>query len=72
MPKAGPIKHRDLIRYLRKLGWEGPYAGGKHEYMVKGQKRLALPNPHQREISQALLAKVLQQAGVSTTDWEKL
>jgi len=36
MPKAGPIKHRDLIRYLRKLGWEGPYAGGKHEYMVKG------------------------------------
>ena len=36
MPEAGPIKRRDLIRYFRKLGWEGPYAGGKHEYMVKG------------------------------------
>jgi hypothetical protein len=50
MPPLGPIKRRDLIRYLRKLGFEGPYAGGKHQYMVRGEVKLALPNPHQGDI----------------------
>jgi len=36
MPTLRPIKRRDLIRYLRELGFEGPYAGGKHEYMGYG------------------------------------
>ena len=27
MPEFGPIGRRDLIRYLRKLGFEGPYSG---------------------------------------------
>ena len=39
MPPIGPIKRTDLIRYLRMLGFEGPYAGGKHQYMIKGTLR---------------------------------
>ena len=35
MPPLAPIKRRDLIRKLRTFGFEGPYAGGKREYMVK-------------------------------------
>jgi hypothetical protein len=31
MPRFGPIKRRRLIRYLRELGFEGPYVGGKHQ-----------------------------------------
>jgi len=50
MPPVGPIKRADLIRYLRKLGFEGPYGGGKHQYMVRGELKLALPNPHQGDI----------------------
>ena len=46
MPSFGPIKRKDLIRYLKELGFEGPYSGGKHQYMVREQIRLALPNPH--------------------------
>lgn len=45
MPQVGPIKRRDLIRYLRQLGFEGPYAGGNHQYMVRGQLRLFIPIP---------------------------
>ena len=37
MPAFGPIKRSDLIRNLRKLGFEGPYTGGKHQYMVRGE-----------------------------------
>ncbi|MBE9103341.1 type II toxin-antitoxin system HicA family toxin [Vacuolonema iberomarrocanum] len=72
MPPFGPIKRRDLIHYLKMLGFEGPYAGGKHQYMVKETLRLTIPNPHQGDISRALLAKILRQGGISRTDWEAL
>ncbi len=72
MPPFGPIKRRDLIRYLKKLGFEGPYVGGKHQYMVRGEVKLALPNPHQGDISRDLLARILKQAGIEREEWEKL
>ncbi len=72
MPHFGPIKRRRLIRYLKELGFEGPYAGGKHEYMVKGELRLALPNPHQSDIGRDLLARILRQAGIDRDEWEQL
>jgi hypothetical protein len=37
VPAFGSIKRSDLIRNLRKLGFEGPYTGGKHQYMVRGE-----------------------------------
>ena len=37
MPPFGPIQRLDLIRNFKKLGFEGPYAGGKHQYMIQGQ-----------------------------------
>ena len=35
MPKLAPIKRKDLIYYLRQLGFDGPYPGGNHQYMKK-------------------------------------
>lgn len=72
MPPIGPIKRTDLIRYLRTLGFEGPYAGGKHQYMIKGLLRLTLPNPHHSEIGPALLTRILRQAGIDRATWEQL
>jgi len=72
MPPFGPIRHRDLVRALKKAGFEGPYAGGKHEFLVKGELRLVLPNPHQSEIGRNLLARILRQANLGRAEWEKL
>lgn len=72
MPRLGPISRRNLIRYLRQLGFEGPYAGSKHEMMVKGELRLRIPNPHTGDIDRHLLMDLLQQAGISRDEWEKL
>lgn len=72
MPAFGPIKRRDLIDALRRLGFEGPYAGGNHQFMVKGQLRLAIPNPHGGDIGGPLLARILRQANISREEWEKL
>lgn len=72
MPRLGPIKRRDLIRYLRDLGFEGPFSGGKHQHMIKGEITLRLPNPHQSDIGKELLAKILRQAKIDKGEWENL
>ena len=72
MPAFGPIKRKDLIEFLKQSGFEGPYSGGKHQYMVKGQLKLAIPNPHQVEIGRDLMARILRQAGIEREDWERL
>jgi hypothetical protein len=61
-----------LISFLKRLGFVGPYAGGKHQYLVRGKTRLFIPNPHTGEIGRELLAKILHQAGVDREDWDAL
>ena len=72
MPPFGPIKRKDLIRSLRSLGFEGPYSGGRHQYMIKGELKLYIPNPHGSEISKALLGRILKQAHISRSEWEQI
>ena len=72
MPRLGTIKRRDLILYLRRLGFEGPYSGAKHQFMIKESIRLRIPNPHQEDITAGLLARLLREAGIAREDWEKL
>ena len=72
MPRPGPIKRVELIKYLQILGFEGPYSGGKHQFMLKGVIRLRLPNPHRRDVGRELLSRILKQAGIDKDSWEKL
>jgi predicted RNA binding protein YcfA (HicA-like mRNA interferase family) len=72
MPVFGPVKREVLIRSLRKSGFDGPYSGGKHQFMVKGNLTLTIPNPHKREIGKELLSKIIRQAGISRDEWEDL
>jgi predicted RNA binding protein YcfA (HicA-like mRNA interferase family) len=43
MPQFGPIKRKDLIKVLKHAGFEGPFTGGKHEFLVKGNYGLSYP-----------------------------
>jgi predicted RNA binding protein YcfA (HicA-like mRNA interferase family) len=72
MPRFGPIRRRELIRYLKQLGFEGPYSGGKHQFMVKDDITVRLPNPHQEDIGQEFLARILRQARIDREQWEML
>jgi len=72
MPPFGPIKRHELIRCLRQLGFRGPYSGGKHQIMEKGDLTLRIPNPHQSDIDRDLLARLLRQAGIERSVWERL
>ncbi len=72
MPPLKPIKWRELVFYLKKLGFEGPYPGSKHQYIVKDNFKLTIPNPHQGDISLGLLTRILRRANINKNDWEKL
>jgi len=72
MPQFGPISRKELIRYLRQCGFEGPYSGGRHQFMIKGNLTLRVPNPHQADIGKELMARILRQAGITKEEWEKL
>lgn len=72
MPPFGPLSRRDLIRALRQAGFEGPYSGGKHQFMVRGETRIRVLNPHRGDIGMELLSRVLGQAGISREEWEAL
>ena len=65
MAKLSPVSWAELVRRLHALGFEGPYQEGKHPYVVRGNTVLAIPNPHQREISIDLLSRILKRAEIT-------
>ncbi|MDD5093994.1 MAG: type II toxin-antitoxin system HicA family toxin [Dehalococcoidia bacterium] len=66
-----PLSWDALVQRLRGLGFEGPYRGGKHYFMVRGTLRLTIPNPHGSDISVALLKEIINRAGISREKWLK-
>ncbi len=72
MPVLGPIKRRDLIRLLRRVGFAGPFTGGDHEYMERGTTKLPIPNPHGGDIGVGLLKRILREAKITAEEWERL
>ena len=72
MPQFGPVRRADLVRTLRQLGFEGPYSGGKHQFMIRGSVTLRVPNPHHTDIGRDLLARILRHAGIDREEFEKV
>ena len=67
-----PISREELVRRLKQADFDGPFKGGKHEFMRKGNLRVPLPNPHRGDIGVSLLSRILKQAGVSRERWSAL
>ena len=44
MSRWTPCKRRDFIIKIKKLGFDGPYSGARHQFMVYRTYRLALPS----------------------------
>lgn len=65
-----PCLRSEFIRKLRRLGYAGPFPGGKHAYMTKPQSQpIVVPNPHYGDIGVGLLAKILRDAGIKREDY---
>jgi len=70
MPKS--ISRRELVIRFRKLGFDGPYSGGRHLFMAKGELKVHIPNPHGKDIPTFLVNEILKQAGIAKKEWDSL
>ncbi|MCK4393843.1 type II toxin-antitoxin system HicA family toxin [Candidatus Bipolaricaulota bacterium] len=69
MSRLTPVSWSELVQHLGELGFEGPYAGGRHPQMRRDDVTVIIPNSHEGDIGVGLLKRLLRQAGVSREEW---
>lgn len=52
MSRWTPCKRTEFIRKLRHLGLQGPFSGGRHQFMIYQPKRLAVPSDSEYSVPQ--------------------
>jgi hypothetical protein len=52
MTRWQPCKRREFIRRLRKLDFDGPYSGTRHQFMVFEEYRLTIPSNNEYSVPQ--------------------
>lgn len=52
MSQWAPCKRKDFIKRLRDIGFDGPFSGTRHQFMVYNQCRLAIPSNAEYSIPQ--------------------
>ncbi len=52
MSRWQPCKRRVFIKRLQYLGFDGPYSGTRHQFMVYQQHRLSIPSNAEYSIPQ--------------------
>jgi hypothetical protein len=76
MPAWRPVKRRDFIRKLRALGFDGPYSGTRHQFMISGQHRQTIPTNAEYSVPQMrlLLRQVesILARPVALEEWDSL
>lgn len=71
-----PLKRREFIRKLRAIGFDGPFSGTRHQFMVLNQHRQTIPTNPEFSVPQVrmLLRQVESILGrkVSLDEWDLL
>ena len=71
MSRLTPLKSREVIRKLRRLGYDGPILGGRHVRMVHPQSGQIIPIPvhGSKDISVGLIREIIRQVGITRDEW---
>jgi predicted RNA binding protein YcfA (HicA-like mRNA interferase family) len=71
-----PLKRREFVRRLKRLGFAGPFRGTRHEFLVHGQKRQTIPSNPEYSVPQVrmMLRQVENILGreIPPGEWERL
>jgi predicted RNA binding protein YcfA (HicA-like mRNA interferase family) len=76
MSQWKPCKRRNFIQRLRKLGFEGPYSGTRHQFVVFKNHRLVIPSNAEYSVPQ--LRMMIQEVEdilnrkITVNEWNKL
>jgi predicted RNA binding protein YcfA (HicA-like mRNA interferase family) len=67
--RLAPLSWTVLVKRLHSFGFDGPFQGGKHPYMIKQDLVLTIPNRHREPISADLLSRIIRRAGITREEW---
>ena len=76
MSRWTPCKRREFIRRLRSLGFDGPFSGSRHQFLVFEDNRLTIPSNDEYSIPQLRLmlreASTILRREISLVEWDRL
>ena len=71
-----PCKRREFVRRLRLLGFDGPFSGTRHQFLIFGDNRLTIPSNDEYSVPQLRLmlreASAILRKEISLAEWERL
>jgi len=71
-----PCRRREFIRRLRQLGFDGPFSGTRHQFMVYENRRLTIPSNAEYSVAQlrVMIREVEEVLGRDLTlaEWNRL
>ncbi len=76
MSQWNPCKRADFIRRMRRLGFDEPYSGSRHQFLIFENHRLTVPSNQEYSVPQ--LRMMLREAAailnyeVTAEEWNKL
>ena len=76
MSRWVPCKRILFIRRLRGLGFDGPFSGSRHQFMLHGNHRLALPSNEEYSVPQLRMMireveKIIERR-ITLDEWSRL
>ena len=76
MSQWQPCKRRLFIKRLRKLGFDGPYSGTRHQFLVYENHRLSVPsNPEYSDPQLKMMiseVEIVMDRRLSIEEWRDL
>ncbi len=76
MSQWHPCKRNDFIRRLRRLGFDGPYSGSRHQFLIFENHRLTVPSNSEYSVPQLrmMLSETVEILGrdITADEWNSL
>jgi predicted RNA binding protein YcfA (HicA-like mRNA interferase family) len=73
MTEYRPLKYKDVIKKIRKLGYSFRRAtGGSHEIWWHEKSKKTSVIPHHREIKSGTIKSIIKQIGISSNNFYKI
>ena len=59
------MEGKELVKLLKKNGWQIDRISGSHHIMVKGNRTISVPVHGKQELGKGLIHAILKQVGIS-------
>jgi hypothetical protein len=71
-----PCKRREFIRRLRVLGFDGPFSGARHQFLIQDEYRLTIPSDEEYSVPQLRMmlreTAIILGREITLAEWDQL